>query len=109
ELGDVAFLVAGMNKSRRILSLRGNGVDFLGRREEVTSLYDGARVFVAPTRFGAGIPLKIQEAAAHGVPVVTTSLMRKQLGWEEGVDLLTADDAPAFARRCAELYGDARL
>jgi glycosyltransferase involved in cell wall biosynthesis len=50
-------------------------------------LYDDARVFVAPTLL-AGIPLKVVEAAAHGVPIVTTSLVARQPGWSSGAELL---------------------
>ena len=37
-----------------------------------TILYDRARLFIAPTRFASGLPHKIHEAAAFGLPVVTT-------------------------------------
>ena len=63
-------------------------------------------MFVAPSRFGAGIPTKVQQAAAFGVPVVGTSLVATQLGWTDGVDLLVADDADAFAEQCCSLYTD---
>jgi O-antigen biosynthesis protein len=109
SLGAVGFQVAGLNNSQRVLALAQDGVQFLGRREDIFPLYDGARVFVAPTRFGAGIPLKVQEAAAHGLPVVTTSVMERQLGWQSGVHLLAADSAADFARCCVELYRGAEL
>jgi glycosyltransferase involved in cell wall biosynthesis len=108
-LGPVDFLVAGINKSQRVLQLGQEGVQFLGRRDHILPLYDAARVFVAPTRFGAGIPLKVQEAAAHGLPVVTTSVMGRQLGWEHGVHVLMADAPEAFAESCVELYRSAEL
>jgi GT2 family glycosyltransferase len=45
-----------------------------------------ARIMVAPTRFAAGIPMKVHEAASHGVPCVMTDLLACQLGWQnEGV------------------------
>ena len=73
--------------------------------------YDGARVFVAPTRFSAGVPLKILEAAAHGLPVVATDLLRDQLGWEAGKHLLSSpvSDADAFADNCVRLATDETL
>jgi O-antigen biosynthesis protein len=108
-LGPTDFLVAGVNNSQRVRQLAQDGVQFLGRREHLQPLYDAARVFVAPTRFGAGIPLKVQEAAAHGLPVVTTPVMARQLGWEHGGQVLMADGAAAFAERCVELYRSADL
>ena len=75
-----------------------------GELDDVTPLYDEARVFIAPTRFAAGTPYKIYEAAACGLPCVVTPLLARQLGW--GEELLAADDAAGFARAMARLYGD---
>jgi glycosyltransferase involved in cell wall biosynthesis len=47
----------------------------------ISDLYKKARLMVAPTRFAAGIPMKVHEAASHGVPVVMTELLADQLGW----------------------------
>lgn len=77
-----------------------------GRVEDLTPWYAGARAFVAPTRFAAGIPQKVHEAAAHGLPVVATRLLARQLGWSDGRHLLAADTAEAFAQACARVLTD---
>jgi lipopolysaccharide biosynthesis protein len=41
--------------------------------------------------------------------VVATSLVAKQLGWEDGTELLVADAPEAFARQCARLHADPTL
>jgi glycosyltransferase involved in cell wall biosynthesis len=61
---------------------------------------------VAPTRIAAGIPAKVHDAAALGVPVVTTDLIAAQLGWTPGVDVLASSDPAVFAKLCVELHGD---
>jgi O-antigen biosynthesis protein len=63
-------------------------------------------VVIAPTRFAAGTPYKVYKAASFGVPVVATSLLREQLGWRDGVELLSAeaDDAAGFAAKVVALY-----
>ncbi len=78
---------------------------------ETERLYDTHRIFVAPTRFAAGTPYKVHEAASFGIPVVVTELLRRQLGWEDGSDLLSAepDDPTEFARQVVTLYRDAKL
>lgn len=78
-----------------------------GELADVTPLYNEARLFIAPTRFAAGTPYKIYEAAACGLPCVATPLLAAQLGW--GEELLTADEPVAFARAIARLYGDETL
>ena len=67
------------------------------------------RIFVAPTRFAAGIPLKLCEAAAQGIPIVATRLLAEQLGWTDGIELLAADSAQGFADQCKRLYRDGEL
>ena len=86
--------------------IKNNGIKILGRVEELTDLYNQCRLFVAPTRFAAGIPHKVHEAAAHGLPVVTTSLIAAQLGWKHESELLVADNGSEFAMQCARLYQD---
>lgn len=106
---EVLFRVAGVSLSRRLAALRAPGLELLGWTSDLKDLYDRARLFVAPTRFGAGIPLKIYHAAAHGLPVVCTSLTASHLGWRDGAELLVADGAPRFAEKCAALYRDEAL
>lgn len=69
--------------------------------------YDRNRVFIAPTRFAAGTPYKLYEAAGFGLPIVATGLLAVQLGWQDGAELLAApvDDAAQFAAAIARLYG----
>lgn len=67
----------GRFADRPRMSLRGSAVD-------LTPLYNAHRVFVAPTRFGAGLPYKVHVAASSGVPVVATELLRGQSGWRRG-------------------------
>jgi O-antigen biosynthesis protein len=77
-----------------------------GAIADMRALYAAHRVFVAPTRFAAGLPYKVHEAASYGVPVVATELLRQQLEWEDGQDLLAADagDPAAFAAHVVALY-----
>ncbi|MBX5472943.1 MAG: glycosyltransferase, partial [Acetobacteraceae bacterium] len=62
------------------------------------------RVFVAPTRYAAGTPYKVYEAAAHGLPIAATALLATQLGWRDGVELRVGSNAKEFARAMLALY-----
>jgi len=86
------------------LTLRGEVAD-------TEPLYNAHRVFVAPTRFAAGLPYKVYEAASSGLPVVATELLRRQTGWENGREMLSADasDPALFARQILSVYRDAGL
>lgn len=85
------------------------GADVLGTVEDLQPEFDAARVFVAPTRFAAGTPIKVVTAAAAGLPVVCTSVLCQQLGWTPGVDLLVADEPETFAEAIHQLLTDDAL
>jgi glycosyltransferase involved in cell wall biosynthesis len=102
------FLAPGLELTRFADHSR---VTLLGPVANLEPLYGRHRIVVAPTRFAAGTPYKIYEAASFGVPVAATTLLRDQLGWQDGVELLSAasDDPAAFAREVVRLYRDEAL
>jgi hypothetical protein len=106
---DPPVVVAGADIPDRLKALDAPGIAWHADVDDLTPLYDNARVFVAPTRYSAGISLKVIEAAARGVPVVCTRLVADQLGWESGVELVAADGADELAGAIASLYQDAAL
>jgi glycosyltransferase involved in cell wall biosynthesis len=99
RLGEVPFTVVGARPPASIRAL----AHVEERVADLVPLYDRARLFVAPTRFAAGIPYKIHHAAAHGLPVVCTPLLQRQLGW--GDEVCAAED---FAAAVYTLYTDER-
>ncbi|MBV8118804.1 MAG: glycosyltransferase [Alphaproteobacteria bacterium] len=78
-------------------------VEVHGFAENLAPLYAAADVAAVPVRAGGGTRIKILEAFAHGVPVVTTALGAEGIDADDGVHLLFADDAEAFARACLRL------
>jgi GT2 family glycosyltransferase len=86
------------------IRLRGEVVD-------TATLYNAHRVFVAPTRFAAGAPYKLYEAASYGLPIAATELLRGQVGWQDGHDILSADisEPEKFASNVVALYRDREL
>ncbi len=103
-LADVGLTVVGINKSDRIWSMASDAVQIAGPQIDLRSLYGDHRIFIAPTRFAAGVPHKVHEAAANGIPVVATPLLAEQLGWTDGEELLVGDTADGIAERSIELY-----
>jgi glycosyltransferase involved in cell wall biosynthesis len=62
-----------------------------------------AKVAVVPLLVGSGTRLKILEAWAAGLPVVSTTLGAEGLGARDGESLLLADGGPAFAAAVSRL------
>jgi O-antigen biosynthesis protein len=110
EFGEgLRLQVVGQCDAPSIRALDGAALDLLGPVDDLRRVFEHARVMVAPTRFAAGIPHKVHQAAAFGVPVVTTSLIAQQANWRDGRDLLAASDARGFAEACTRLYRDEAL
>ena len=110
EFGDgLRLRVVGQCDAPSIRALDGEALDLLGPVDDLGAIFERARVMVAPTRFAAGIPHKVHQAAAFGVPVVTTTLIAEQASWQDGRDLLAASDAGSFAEACTRLYRDEAL
>jgi GT2 family glycosyltransferase len=106
---DWRLRIVGLCTCTRVRDLANHRVELLGRRDDIADLYNSTRIFVAPTRFSAGIPHKIVEAASFGLPVVATHALTEQLQWADDEYLLGASDAQSFAAQCARLYGDEYL
>jgi GT2 family glycosyltransferase len=92
-----------------LTEMQGTHFQLLGRIVNLESVYERYRVCIAPTRFSAGIPLKVLEAAAYGVPSVITPLLAHQLEWEDGVEVLVGHDPSDFAAKCVALYTNIEL
>lgn len=103
--------VIGINNSSRVAALdsKDEGVKIIGMVPDLEEAYHQARVFIAPTRFAAGIPHKICAAASSGLPVVATSLLAEQLQWKDEEELLVADTPELFAEKCIELHENSDL
>jgi glycosyltransferase involved in cell wall biosynthesis len=106
---DYVLRVVGRPGAAEVRALASDRVRLLGRVEDTTPLYDASRVFVAPTRFAAGIPMKVHAAAAAGLPAAITPLLAEQLGWSDDAEAAVGATAEAFAEACARLYRDPEL
>ncbi len=104
KLPEVRLLVVGPEPGDELESLASEYVIVTGWVKELDPYLDGARVFVCPLRYGAGIKGKIGESMAHGLPVVTTSIGAEGMGLVDGREALIADKPEEFAARVVELY-----
>ena len=102
--------IAGSSPAPSVVAMGGDtGVTVLASPADVAPLYQQARVAVVPIRAGGGTRIKILEAFASGVPVVSTALGAEGLIAEDGVHLLIADTPDEFAAACMRLARDDEL
>ncbi len=79
------------------------GVTVTGTVEDVRPYVQGAAVSVAPLRIARGTQNKILEAAAMGVPVVTTPVAAQGVDMRPDQDLLVAGSTDEFVTQVLEL------
>jgi polysaccharide biosynthesis protein PslH len=84
-------------------------VEVLGHVPSTEPYFEAARLLVVPLRFGGGTRLKILEALARGVPVVSTPLGCEGLGLVHERDVVVADGPAALAAAVDRLLGDGEL
>ncbi len=82
------------------------GVLVTGTVKDVRPYMWGASVSVVPLRIGGGTRLKIYEAMAAGLPVVSTTVGAEGLEVHPPEDIRIADDPREFAAHCLELLED---
>ncbi|MFT4248257.1 MAG: glycosyltransferase [Pseudomonas sp.] len=85
------------------------GVIMHGHVPDLSPYMEGARVAVAPLRFGAGVKGKVNLSMAHGQPVVATTCAVEGMHLRDGEDVLVADEAECFAEAVVRLYHDQAL
>ncbi|MGY1745225.1 glycosyltransferase [Blastococcus sp. SYSU D00695] len=96
--------VVGRHGPGAVQALRGlAGVELVGEAADMAAELAAADLSVVPIRFGGGTRIKVLEAFAHGVPVVSTTVGCEGLDVVDGVHLRVADGAPALAAACLEL------
>jgi glycosyltransferase involved in cell wall biosynthesis len=78
-------------------------VEFTGWVDDVRPWLAQADVSVVPIRVGGGTRIKILEAMAAGVPVVSTTVGAEGIAARDGESIVLADDAAGFARAVAGL------
>ena len=105
----VRFMIIGRSPPRSIRDLANDRIMVSGNVEDIRPLLSQVTVGVVPLRVAGGSRLKILEAFAAGIPLVSTSIGAEGLDLQPGTHLLAADDEASFAEACLRLLGDSQL
>lgn len=85
------------------------GVKVVGTVEDIRPYYLQGKVFVSPYHFGAGTKLKIFEAMASGIPIVSTTIGCRGIDLVSGKNILIADNKEDFIRDVISLLTNDNL
>lgn len=108
---DVQFDIVGSNPPSDLLALNdaGLGVNVTGYVKDPTIYYKRAALMVVPLRAGGGMRVKILNALAAGIPIVSTTLGAEGILVNSGTDILLADEPTDFAAAVLRLLDDCAL
>lgn len=87
----------------------GGAISVLGYVEDLEPNYLSASVFVVPVLSGSGMRVRILEAFARGVPVVTTPVGLEGVDARDGEEVLVAEGEEALASAVLRLVADSAL
>ncbi|WP_396162019.1 glycosyltransferase [Flavobacterium sp.] len=106
QLPEAQLLVYGAYVTEKAKQLHDEKEDFLiqGRADNVVTIFQNARVLLAPIPYGAGLKGKLFEAMQHGLPSVTTAMgaegMYGNLEWNGAIAAHESD----FINHAIQLY-----
>jgi glycosyltransferase involved in cell wall biosynthesis len=101
------LVVIGSDPPPRHSLPESEAIELIGFVEDVRLPLRQYAVFVCPILSGSGVRVKLLEAFAAGIPVVSTRLGAEGLARGDGEICALADDAELFASHVLELLGDA--
>jgi glycosyltransferase involved in cell wall biosynthesis len=107
---DLVWRLVGMHPEAVSRYISGDPrIEATGQVEDAIAEIARARVAVVPLLAGSGTRLKILEAWAAGVPVVSTALGAEGLPVRDGEHLLLADGGAQFAAAVSRVLEDTEL
>ena len=106
RIPDVHFYIVGSGSDTTLRHRANKHVTVTGKVPSVVPYLSQSAVTVVPLQFESGTRFKILEAAACGVPIVSTTLGAEGLPLRNGEHLLVADDATRFADAVCRLITD---
>jgi len=84
----------------------GDALDLRGYADDILTPLGEAAVFICPILSGSGVRVKLLEAFACGIPVVSTRIGAEGLSDEDGRICRLADSPEAFADAISALFAD---
>lgn len=108
EVPGVRFTIVGADPPPEIVALaaRDPSVEVTGYVDDIRTAVEGTGAFVVPLRIGSGMRVKILDAMALGLPVVTTSIGCEGIALRPGEHALVADTPDRFADAVIRLLRD---
>jgi polysaccharide biosynthesis protein PslH len=111
EIPNTTIYIVGQYAPQEIITLSKSNPNIIctGYVEDVREYLHKCTVYVCPLRIGGGTRLKILEAMAAGIPIVSTTIGAEGLSVKHGENILLSDSADTFAKETINLLNNPEL
>lgn len=111
EIPSIKVYIVGQHAPQELLTLAKSNPNIIctGYVEDVREYLHKCTVYICPLRIGGGTRLKILEAMAAGIPIVSTTVGAEGLSVKQGENILLSDSPEMFAKETIRLLNNLEL
>ena len=105
----IKLYIYGSNIPKAFDEYIGENIDVVGHVEDLESIFEQHRIFVAPLFSGAGIKGKVLDAISWGTPTVLSPIAMEATGLVNGISALLAESENEWVEAILKLYSNESL
>jgi glycosyltransferase involved in cell wall biosynthesis len=112
KMPDATLTIVGKNPPADFIQMAKDNpekITVTGYVPDLTPYFEAASMLVVPVRAGGGIRVRILEAFARAMPVITTTVGLEGIEARPGIDVLVEDDVDSFANAALDLFTNQAL
>jgi len=106
---ELKFYIAGRNMPKNLLNMNLQNVEVVGEVESAIDFMNSKSIMVVPLLSGSGMRIKIVEGLALEKAIVTTSIGAEGINYEDGKNLLIANNPDEFVTQIERLIADREM
>ncbi len=108
KIPDTRLTIIGNNPPQKLVEIANHdrGIELLGYVDDVRPFFANAMISICPIRDGGGIRIKILDALAMGMPIISTSIGCEGIEITPGKDVLIADTPQEFIESIDKIFSD---
>jgi glycosyltransferase involved in cell wall biosynthesis len=103
---DSKLIIAGAQTHGSVESLACNHTQILGWQDDVRTVFNEARIMIAPMLISIGLQNKILQAMSMHIPCVISTFANNALGAKPEEEILIADDPKEYTTQILRLLND---